>query len=132
MTIKQIEERMIELKHREPFVPFVVEMADGESVQVPHSGLAINETGAGFIDSRRGIVDIDFKKVLAIHLFSNGRKITSRFRSRLVGWVEQRETHRPNTMVGLTLFDPPYGYGVSAATYREVISRRMLNSETAA
>ncbi len=70
MNIKQVEERMIELKHREPFVPFVVEMADGESVQVPHSGLAINETGAGFIDPHRGIVDIDFTKVRAIRLFN--------------------------------------------------------------
>ncbi len=70
MTIKQIEEKVIELKHREPFVPFVVEMADGESIDVPHCGLAINETGAGFIGPHGGIVDIDFKNVRAIRLLN--------------------------------------------------------------
>jgi hypothetical protein len=70
MTIKQVEEKVIELIHREPFVPFVVDMANGESMVVPHGRLAINETGAGFIDPHDGIVDIDFKNVRAIRLFS--------------------------------------------------------------
>jgi hypothetical protein len=70
MTIKQIEEQVIELKHREPFVPFVVEMVDGEFIEVPHAGLAINETGAGFIGPHGGIVDIEFSKVRAIRLLN--------------------------------------------------------------
>ncbi len=70
MTIKQVEEKVIELKHREPFLPFVVEMADGECVEVLHAGLAINETGAGFIGHHGGIVDIDFKNVRAVRLLN--------------------------------------------------------------
>jgi hypothetical protein len=31
MTPEQVEEKVIELIHREPFVPFVVEMNDGTS-----------------------------------------------------------------------------------------------------
>ena len=71
MTIKQIEEKVIELKHRDPFVPFVVEFVDGQRLIVPHDGLAINETGAGFISENDGIVDIDFKNVRAIRLVNS-------------------------------------------------------------
>jgi hypothetical protein len=72
MTIKQIEEKMIELKHRTPFTPFVVEMTDGQMVEVPHPGLAINETGAGFIGPDGGIVDVEFKSVRAIRFLNSG------------------------------------------------------------
>lgn len=71
MTIKQIEEKMVELKHRDPFVPFVVEMANGETVVVPHAGLAINETGTGFIGTDGGIVDIEFKNVRVVRLLNS-------------------------------------------------------------
>jgi len=36
MTPQQVEEKVIELIHREPFVPFVVDMTDGRSLEVPH------------------------------------------------------------------------------------------------
>lgn len=70
MSIKEIEAKIIELKHRKPFVPFLIEMADGSSVEILHSGLAINETGAGFFGSDGGIVDVDFKSVRAIRLLT--------------------------------------------------------------
>ena len=70
MTVQQIEEKVIELKHREPFVPFVVEMTNGQTVEIPHPGLAINETGAGFIGPDGAIVDVEFKNVHAIRLAS--------------------------------------------------------------
>jgi hypothetical protein len=66
MTVREIEQRLIELKHRDPFVPFAVEMADGQSVQCFHPCLAINETGAGFFGPDGGIVDIDFRNVRSI------------------------------------------------------------------
>ena len=69
MTVKEIEQKMVELKHREPFVPFAIDMADGQSVQCLHSGLAINETGAGFFGTDGGIVDVEFKNVRAIRLW---------------------------------------------------------------
>jgi hypothetical protein len=66
MTPEQVEARVIELIHREPFVPFIVEMTDGASVEVPHPRLAVNGGGAGFIGPDGGLVDLDFKTVRAI------------------------------------------------------------------
>jgi hypothetical protein len=66
MTPEQVEEKVIELIHREPFVPFVVEMADGQSLEIPHPRLAINGGGAGFIGLDGGLVDFEFKSVRSI------------------------------------------------------------------
>jgi hypothetical protein len=70
METKQVEERIIELIHRDPFVPFLVEMTDGQFLEIPHPRLAINGGGAGFIGSDGGLVDIDFKMVRSIRLNS--------------------------------------------------------------
>ncbi len=72
MTIQQVEEKVIELIHRQPFVPFVVEMTDGKTLEVPHPRLAINHTGAGFLGPDGGIVDIDFATVRAIRVLGAG------------------------------------------------------------
>jgi hypothetical protein len=66
MTREQVEAKVIELIHREPFVPFQVEMIDGHVLVVPHPRLAVNSTGAGFIGQEGGLVDIDFAKVRTI------------------------------------------------------------------
>jgi hypothetical protein len=68
MNPSEVEEKIIELKHREPFAPFIVEMNDGQSIEVPNPHVAIAGTGAGFIDQDGALVDIDFKKVRAIRL----------------------------------------------------------------
>ncbi len=68
MTPEQVEEKVIELIHRHPFVPFVVEMTDGQSLEVPHPRLAINAGGAGFFGPDGGLVDIDFKTVRSIRV----------------------------------------------------------------
>jgi hypothetical protein len=68
MTPEQVEEKLIELIHREPFVPFVVEMTDGHSLEIPHPRLAINGGGAGFIGPDGGLVDFNFKTVRSIRL----------------------------------------------------------------
>ena len=70
METKQVEERIIELIHRDPFVPFLVEMTDGQFLEIPHPRLAINGGGAGFIGSDGGLVDTDFKMVRSIRLNS--------------------------------------------------------------
>ena len=54
--------------YREPFVPFVVEMTDGHSLEIPHPRLAINGGGAGFIGPDGGLVDFNFKTVRSIRL----------------------------------------------------------------
>jgi hypothetical protein len=66
MTIQQIEERMIELIHQDPFTPFVLEMTDGQAVEVFRPEVAINGGGAGFIGRDGGLVDIDFNQVRTI------------------------------------------------------------------
>ena len=68
MTPQQVEEKVIDLIHREPFMPFVVEMTDGRSLQVPHARLAINGAGAVFLGLDGGLVDFEFKTVRAIRL----------------------------------------------------------------
>jgi hypothetical protein len=68
MTPEQVEQRVIELIHREPFVPFVVEMKDGTILDIPHPRLAINGGGAGFFGPDGGIVDFEFRTVRAIRL----------------------------------------------------------------
>lgn len=68
MTPQQVEEKIVELVHREPFVPFTVELTDGALLEVPHPRLSINGGGAGFFGPDGGIVDIDFKTVRAIHV----------------------------------------------------------------
>ena len=68
MIVKQIEEKVMELKRLEPFEPFVIELVNGQSVQVPHAGLAINETGVGFLGPDGEIVDVEFVNVRNIRL----------------------------------------------------------------
>lgn len=68
MTIKQVEEKLIELIYRDPFVPFVLEMTSGQSVEITHPRLSLDDTGAGFIGPDGGLVDIEFKNVHAVHL----------------------------------------------------------------
>ncbi len=68
MTPEQVEEKVIELIHREPFVPFVLEMTDGQSLEVPHPRLAINGGGAGFIGPDGGLGDFEFKTVRSIRV----------------------------------------------------------------
>jgi hypothetical protein len=68
MTPELVEEKVIELIHREPFAPFIVEMADGQSLEVPHPRLAINGGGAVFFGPDGGLVDFEFKSVRSIHV----------------------------------------------------------------
>jgi hypothetical protein len=68
MSPDQVEERVIELIHREPFIPFVVELANGEFVEIPHPRLAIDGGGAGFIGPDGGLADFEFKSVRSIRL----------------------------------------------------------------
>ena len=68
MTPEQVEEKIIELIHSEPFVPFLVEMAGGQRLEVPHPRLAINGGGAGFIGPEGALVDFEFNSVRSIRL----------------------------------------------------------------
>ena len=68
MTVKQLEEIVCKYKHRKPFFPFLVEMKDGRIITVDNPALAINESGAVFIDGDDNFVDFDFEDVRDIRL----------------------------------------------------------------
>jgi hypothetical protein len=68
MSPEQVERQVIELIHREPFVPFVVEMESGEALAIPHPRLAIDAQGAGFIGPDGALVDFEFQSVRSIRI----------------------------------------------------------------
>lgn len=70
MSAKQVEEKMTELIHRDPFVPFVVEMIDGQSLDIFHPGVAFDDSGAVFIGHDGGLVEFEFENVRHIRLHS--------------------------------------------------------------
>ena len=49
-------------------MPFVVEMDDGQSLEIPHPRLAINGGGAVFFGPDGGLVDFEFNSVRSIRM----------------------------------------------------------------
>ena len=70
MTPKQVEERLTEMVHREPFVPFVVELLDGQTLIVPHPP-AFDDSGAVYFGTDGALVDFLFKNVRSIRFLSS-------------------------------------------------------------
>jgi hypothetical protein len=70
MTIKQVEEKLTELVHREPFIPLILDMRDGSSLIVPHPP-AFNESGAVFFNQDGVLVDFWFRNVRAIRFLGS-------------------------------------------------------------
>ncbi len=64
--VERVEEYIIKLIHREPFFPFVMDMADGSTLEIPHGRLAIAGGGAVFLSPDDGFVDFQFKNVRRI------------------------------------------------------------------
>jgi hypothetical protein len=72
MTIRQVEEKITELVHREPIAPFVVEQTDGRIIEVLHPRLAFDDSGPVFIGPDGGFVDFEFASVGVIRFFRPG------------------------------------------------------------
>jgi hypothetical protein len=68
MTPVQVEQKIIELKHRQPFVPFFVELMDGQSLEIGDSFLAVNAGGAGFFGADGALIDFVFSNVRSIRV----------------------------------------------------------------
>jgi hypothetical protein len=66
MSPEAFEEKIIALKHREPFQPFIVELVDGRRIVVDNSGIVVSGGGAGFISNDDALVDIDHQDVRRI------------------------------------------------------------------
>ena len=70
MTPQQVEEKLCQLKHRKPFVPFVVELKDGQLLEVHTRGIAINGGGAGFFGTDGALTDFEFANVREIRFLT--------------------------------------------------------------
>ena len=68
MSPEQVEQKVIKLIHRAPFVPFVVEMTSGQHLAIMHPRLAINGGGAVFFGPDGGLLDFEFKEVRSIRV----------------------------------------------------------------
>jgi hypothetical protein len=66
-----VEKKVIELIYREPFEPFVVDLADGSCLEISHPRLAINGGGAVFFGPDGGLVDFEFKTVRSIRVLND-------------------------------------------------------------
>ncbi len=71
MTSKQVEEKLTELVHREPFSPFVVELNNGDSIDVTRPP-AFNEASAVFFGADGGLVEFWFRNVRNIKPMKSG------------------------------------------------------------
>jgi hypothetical protein len=70
MSPQEVEDKIIELKHREPFAPFIVDLNDGHSLEIHQPGLAIAGGGATFLDAEGVLADFEFDAVRAIRLLN--------------------------------------------------------------
>ena len=63
MNAQELEEQLVQLKHRKPFSPFEVELLDGQVIKIGSPSLAINGNGACFITDDDELVDFQFDEV---------------------------------------------------------------------
>lgn len=64
MTKNDFHERLRELLHREPFVPFAVDLRDGGRIVVKRPPVAFSDGWASFIDPVDGaLVDFSHRQV---------------------------------------------------------------------
>jgi hypothetical protein len=62
MTATEFEESLLALLHRKPFVPFEVELHDGERFTVDRpDAVSFGGTSAGFLSEEYSLHDFDWK-----------------------------------------------------------------------
>lgn len=67
MDIQEFDNQLCQLKRREPFQPFEVELMDGRVIQILFPRLAINWGGATFVSDDDELVDFQCDQVRSIH-----------------------------------------------------------------
>lgn len=67
MDIQEFDNQLCQLKRREPFQPFEVELLDGRVIQILCPRLAINWGGATFVSDDDELVDFQCDQVVSIH-----------------------------------------------------------------
>ncbi|MBY0230889.1 MAG: hypothetical protein K2W96_16510 [Gemmataceae bacterium] len=66
MTVEEFEAALTGFIHREPFVPFVVELNDGSIIEVDHPGVAFNGPAAVFMTDKTELVSFRHDSTRAI------------------------------------------------------------------
>jgi hypothetical protein len=66
MTVEECENALRQLIRRKPFQPFVVELLDGNLIEVNQPGMAFGGGGAAFISPDDVLVDFQCDNVWAI------------------------------------------------------------------
>ena len=68
MVPQQVEKTITEMIHREPFLPFAVELTGGQTLEILQPRLAFDDSGAVFLGPDGALVDFEFKDVRSIRL----------------------------------------------------------------
>lgn len=78
MSKKEFHNRLFEFMHREPFVPFVVRLREGDDILIKQPPIVWCEGAASFIDLDDGaLVDFVHTNVKRFELTKNSRAIYS-------------------------------------------------------
>lgn len=73
MTREQFYSQMRQFIHRQPFVPFIVDLRDGQRLVIKQPNVAFGEEGAGFIDPEDGaLVDFSCDDVTSFGVLEQG------------------------------------------------------------
>jgi len=70
MTKDRFEDTLRRFLRRKPFIPFVIEMVDGNEVEVDHPGVAFNEGGGCYMTSTYDLIEFHCTGVRDIRLVS--------------------------------------------------------------
>src|SRR5262245_6691217 len=95
MTPQEFDETLIRFKHREPFVPFVVELLDGTIIPINGPEIAICEGRSTYFGFDSGFVDLASEEVREIREAPRGDGMTQQeFEDKLREFV-RREPFEP-------------------------------------
>jgi hypothetical protein len=81
MTEEEFDQTMRSFVKRRPFVPFVVELLNGERIVIANRHVAFGGGAAGFLSRREGLVDFNHDQVRSFECLSppitNGQRHTT-------------------------------------------------------
>src|SRR5689334_5009787 len=132
MTIQDFERCLLQNLHRQPFLPFAVELTDGRRIIVKQLPVVYADGGAGFIDPDDGaLVDFVHDEVSSFALLEQGKIMTKdEFETKLREYVH-RQPFRP-FVVRLTdgrriaIKKPPVVFADGAASFIDLEERELV------
>jgi hypothetical protein len=70
MSKDQFDETLRRFLHRRPFIPFVMELLDGNQIEIDHPGVSFAEGSGCFLSSKDELIEFYCEKVREIHFAS--------------------------------------------------------------